>query len=226
MGLITPQKFLIGAFSGHVKPHFGQWGEDVLIRKLFPKNKVNGKYVDIGAYHPFKHSNTAGFWMRGWTGINIDANKHSIELFKRKRPKDVNLWSAVVPHKTLNLDSRCIDLYMPYKNNISTIGTVDIDLSSERSFTEKVSVPATSIPLLTKEYDLSDVDYVNIDVEGLDTELVKDMDFIDFSPTVISVEDYSPSLTELLTSEISRHLLINSYELVARAGPTSIFIKK
>lgn len=224
--MITPIKFLTGAFSGYVKPHFGQWGEDTLVRKLFPKNKAHGRYVDIGAYHPFKHSNTAGFWMRGWTGINVDANKQSIELFKKKRPRDINLWSAVVPHKLLNQDTHEIDLYLPSKNRISTVGTVDINMSNERSFDEKVTVPATSIPDLIKKYQLNEVDYLNIDVEGFDTQLIKDIDFKKFSPTVISVEDYSKSMQELMSSEISKHLFMNSYDLIARAGPTSIFIRK
>jgi FkbM family methyltransferase len=224
--MITPKKFLIGALSGHVKPHFGQWAEDTLIRKLFPKNKANGKYVDIGAYHPFKHSNTAGFWMRGWTGVNVDANKESIELFRKKRPKDINLWSAVVPHELLNQDTNEIDLYLPSKKSISTIGTVDLDMSRERNFNEKVTVPATSIPNLIQKYQLNEVDYLNIDVEGFDTQLIQDINFKKISPTVISVEDYSQSIHELISSEISKYLFMSGYELVARAGPTSIFIRK
>ena len=83
--------------SRNVKGHFGQWGEDILVRKLFSKNKKNGIYLDIGAYHPFKHSNTAYLWMKGWNGINIDANRNSISIFNKIRPYDINIWSAVIP---------------------------------------------------------------------------------------------------------------------------------
>jgi hypothetical protein len=53
-------QYLIEAiFSGGIKGHFGQWAEDVIVRKLFPKNKNHGIYLDLGAYHPFIFSNTS-----------------------------------------------------------------------------------------------------------------------------------------------------------------------
>lgn len=83
--------------SGSIKGHFGQWGEDILVRKLFPRKKSTGVYLDLGAYHPFKHSNTAFFWLKGWHGFNIDANPETIKIFKKTRPKDINIHSAAIP---------------------------------------------------------------------------------------------------------------------------------
>ncbi len=50
--------------SGGIKGNFGQWAEDVKVRKLFPKIKKDGVFVDLGAYPPFFHSNTVYLWIK------------------------------------------------------------------------------------------------------------------------------------------------------------------
>ena len=80
-------KFLFGFRSG-IKI-YSQEGEDLILSRIFDK-KV-GFYVDIGAHHPFRYSNTYKLFQSGWSGINIDASPETINLFKRHRPKDINL---------------------------------------------------------------------------------------------------------------------------------------
>ena len=60
---------------------YSQWGEDLEIIKFF-SNKKTGTYLDIGCFHPFLLSNTYLLYKKGWTGINIDMNPTSIDLFK------------------------------------------------------------------------------------------------------------------------------------------------
>src|SRR5690348_16491596 len=69
---------------------YSQDGEDVVLRRLLEGRK-NGFYVDVGAHHPRRFSNTFYFYRRGWRGINIDANPDAIKLFRRERASDINL---------------------------------------------------------------------------------------------------------------------------------------
>ena len=69
---------------------YSQFGEDMLVEHLFP-TLANGRYLDVGCYHPYKFSNTAKLYARGWSGVNIDANPKTINLFKAERPSDINL---------------------------------------------------------------------------------------------------------------------------------------
>ena len=89
-------------FSGGIKGHFGQGAEDVLVRKLFPRTKKDGVYLDIGAYHPFKHSNTAWFWMKGWRGYNIDANGN-VTIGAGNVLVTSQAWSNVAPNVTAGI---------------------------------------------------------------------------------------------------------------------------
>ena len=58
-----------------------QFGEEEILEKLFKKN-FKGTYLDIGCFHPTKFNNTNKLYKAGWTGINIDLNPFTIDLFK------------------------------------------------------------------------------------------------------------------------------------------------
>lgn len=80
----------IVSFFQYGRNSYSQEGEDLILNRLFA-NKDKGFYIDIGAHHPYRFSNTYLFYLNGWTGINIDAMPGSMTPFKSKRPKDINL---------------------------------------------------------------------------------------------------------------------------------------
>jgi len=69
---------------------FSQFGEDMILRNFF-LGKAKGFYVDIGAHHPVRYSNTWYFYRLGWSGINIDPLPGSKEQFEKVRPRDLFL---------------------------------------------------------------------------------------------------------------------------------------
>ena len=77
-----------------LKKQYSRNKEDQYLKKIF-KNKMNGTYVDIGAFHPYRFSNTYLLYKKGWRGTNVDLNKESIDLFNIARPDDINLNVAI-----------------------------------------------------------------------------------------------------------------------------------
>jgi hypothetical protein len=69
---------------------WSQEGEDLILARIFG-DKPDGFYVDVGAHHPKRFSNTYYFYRRGWRGINIDAMPGSMLAFNRLRPSDINI---------------------------------------------------------------------------------------------------------------------------------------
>lgn len=69
---------------------YSQEGEDLILKRFF-SNKEKGFYIDIGAHHPKRFSNTYLFYSKGWNGINIDAMPGSMRLFNQIRKRDLNL---------------------------------------------------------------------------------------------------------------------------------------
>ena len=62
------------------KVFYSNWGLDMLADDFFKKKKY-GVYIDIGCHQPFLNNNTYRLYKRGWTGINIDLDFNSIDLF-------------------------------------------------------------------------------------------------------------------------------------------------
>jgi len=78
----------MGGPLGHARVSFAQEAEDLVLDRMFPDGCPN-IYVDIGAHHPFRFSNTYIFYRRGWRGTNVDANPGSIHAFRGWRRRDV-----------------------------------------------------------------------------------------------------------------------------------------
>ena len=83
----------------------------------FLKKKKNGIYLDIGCFNPFMYSNTCLLHKKGWSGINIDINPTSIDLFNIARPKDINLCT------TINETKKKFNVYLD--DPFSPVNTLD-----------------------------------------------------------------------------------------------------
>ena len=86
-------KVFIKSFT-HKKISYSFGGIDSLILNIF-KNQDKGFYLDIGCGHPIKNNNTYLLNKKGWSGINIDINPTSIDLFNIARPKDFNICTTI-----------------------------------------------------------------------------------------------------------------------------------
>ena len=150
--------FLIGGFKGH----FGQYGEDIIIHKIFSKRVNNGFYVDIGSFHPFRYSNTAYLWLKGWSGINVDANKKTVVKFKSIRPHDINVYGAVVSQDFAK-KNRTITIYAS-NSAINPMGTCDQASAEFHGFTFKTDVPTITVQEILSMAGERTIDFLNIDL--------------------------------------------------------------
>jgi hypothetical protein len=222
-------KTFLALFKGQIKAHTGQFGEDVIIKKLFDRKKKNGFYVDLGANHPFLHSNTAWFWLNGWSGINVDANQKSTAIFNKIRKNDINLNYAIIPSEQYKKGVRSIELYLPDKETgpggITATASVNKKTADKRNFTKKQNIDAIDINTLFSIHKITDIDYLNIDLEGLDEEVLLDLDFNKVKIHLIAIEDYSFNMNPINQSKITTYMLENGYIFMAKVGPTSIFVR-
>lgn len=83
----------------HVETVCSQDGEEIFLRELF-RGQDKGTYIDIGANHPFRFSNTYWAYARGWRGINIEPDVINYELLKNIRKEDINLNCGVSNEET------------------------------------------------------------------------------------------------------------------------------
>jgi FkbM family methyltransferase len=164
---------------------YAQNGEDVILRRIFGNQEV-GFYIDIGAFHPEFLSVTKHFYDRGWSGINVDPLKKSIELFAKERPRDVNLNLAIASEN----GSRNFFEVTDYPELSTT--SVNHCMGYEYNGIS-YSVEVITGNKLFSDYSIDSVDFMKIDVEGAEYEIIKSIDFLRYRPKVLIVEATIPN---------------------------------
>ena len=197
--------------------------EDVFINNYFKKKR--GFFVDVGAYHPLELSNTYLLYKKGWNGINIDINSLSIDYFNYLRPNDLNINIAVANRSGLNT------IY--YQKNKSPLNTLNLKQASKifsGGFKRKKikSHKLTSIIDKTK-FKGKKINFLNIDAEGNDFEVLKSLNFIKYKPKLICVElidKFNPNEREVKKNKIYKFLIQKKYKLAWSGHFSHIFEEK
>jgi len=192
--------------------HLGEFGEDIFIRRFF-KNTRSGFYIDIGCYHPIKGSLTYYLFKKGWNGLNIDLSKVSIDLFKIARPKDYNVNAAITDFDgdTIYYENGAIN----QQNSLISNGQK-----------KQIKIKAYKLETLLNNLNITNVDFLNIDVEGNDFKVISNFNFSKFRPKLISIEQNIYNSEELLKLDCHKLLTRNNYFLTSKIGVTCIYIDK
>jgi FkbM family methyltransferase len=194
---------------------FSQFGEDVLC-ELFFKHDFKGYFVDVGAYHPMSLSNTYNFYRKGWRGLSIDANPDVAGLFARFRPEDVFIHSAV------GSETGQIEMALFSDGAFNCLASQMANVPEKLRRTARlVKVPINSLASILAGQNVRSVNFLNVDCEGNDLNVLRSNDWSRWKPEVVCVEDHTEDWQQ---SEITSYLGSVGYVLKYRAVFSSIFI--
>lgn len=205
-----------------VNRSWSQEGEDQILRRIFERQRV-GFYVDVGAHHPMRFSNTYFFYKRGWCGINIDAMPLSMKLFDSVRPRDINL--------EIGIGSSVSELDY-YVFNEPALNGFSKELSEQRLKSDSVcklrEVVKVQVHPLSQVLDShlnasQKIDFMSIDVEGLDLAVLESNDWSRYRPRFVLAEILGSSLHEIEQSEIGQFMHDQNYMLYAKCMNTVFF---
>jgi len=205
---------------------YSQEGEDIFLSRIF-EGKKNGFYVDIGAHHPQRFSNTYLFYLKGWKGINIDPMPESMQEFNNLRSRDVNLEIGISREK------QTLTYYIfnePALNTFSYKEAVLKDGINNGQFyiVDKKEIKTYPLAEILEKYvdNFQEIDFFSIDVEGLDLEVLQSNDWTRFRPEYILIEELRTSIDIIIEeSEIYSYLKLFNYSLMHRTYNTSIYKK-
>jgi len=202
---------------------YSQDGEDMILKAIYEQKKgYKGFFVDVGAHHPVRYSNTNYFYKRGWKGINIEPTPSAIGAFKTFRKRDINLNIGIGPNKT-KLKFYCFN--EPALNSFSEEVSKRIDRESEKyKIIKELDINVLPLGDVLDEYLPANttIDFLSIDVEGLDYQVLLSNNWNKYKPNVILVEE-NVDVDNLKDSPIYNFLKDLGYSFFAKTLRTCVY---
>jgi FkbM family methyltransferase len=205
---------------------FSQFGEDLIVAEaLSIIGESNVSYLDIGANHPCSLSNTYYFYKRGGAGILIEPDPLLCKSLQRKRPRDTVLNCGVGFAK----EPKSAILYRFNSSVLNTFSREEaqnVEKNSEYRIVDEINVDLIPIDILLENYSQILPNFLSIDVEGLDYEILKSLNFRKYRPAIILAETltFEPRTGGTKITEISDLMLNNGYHIFADTRLNTIFI--
>ena len=186
-----------------------QFGEEKFILSFFDK-EYKGKFLDIGCFHPTRHNNTYQMYKNGWHGINIDLNPLTIDLFNFARKKDININAAISDNEEnktlyfldeLNTQNTLESNHLSFLKNHHNIKEEEIS---------KQKIRTRRLDKILDSYNFNDIDFMNIDVEGHELNILNSIDFFKYKIKFICIEmidhnDHAKIINEKLNVILERN---------------------
>lgn len=200
--------------------YYSQYGQDeFLVKEVFP-NKNNGYYVDIGAHDGISLSNTKKLEELGWDGVCIEPNPKKFEELVKNRK--CLCYDVAFSNKNKILDFLCIEGYSEMLSGIIDnydfrhLQRIDNEIQyygGEKKIIKVLSAKFSDV--IEQEY----IDYVSIDVEGSELDILRSINFDKHDIKCLSIENAYNS------DELNTFLLDRGYSIINSTGCDNFFIK-
>ncbi|MEH2286202.1 MAG: FkbM family methyltransferase [Nostoc sp.] len=201
---------------------YAQNFEDVLLNRVF-RHKTKGFYIDVGALHPTVDSVTKAFYDLGWSGINIEPIKEYYNIFQKERPRDINL-NIAISNSEGNLDF----FQVVGQPGNSTLNKEIADKIAQEKGLElsRYTVYVKTLAEVCKKYVDQNIDFLKIDVEGVEEEVILGGNWEIFRPTILVIETTLPNTNIRCKNNIPIFLREKGYQQVFFDGINDYYISE
>lgn len=191
---------------------------DRLVNKIAGDGPNKGFYVDIGAHHPVRFSNTFRFYEQGWTGINVDPLPHVMELFNKYRPRDINL------NIGCGEEAGKLSYYSfeePAYNTLNEDVAKRLLNDHTTRLKEKINVDILPLSIIfAKHLGKNEIDFLDLDVESYEIHVLKGNDWNKYRPKIIVMESWTDGIADIrdvFNDGAITYLNTKGYRVVSRA---------
>jgi FkbM family methyltransferase len=167
---------------------YAQNHEDVLLNRLFPEGS-NGFYIDVGACHPVAHSVTKLFYERGWHGVNVEPIPRIFEMLAHDRQRDINLNIGISNREGTSKFHECL----AEPGSSTFCEEQALDLRRHGYELVEYSIPVTTLARVCEQYAGDTIEFLKIDVESYEREVLEGADWSRYRPRVVLVEATRPN---------------------------------
>jgi FkbM family methyltransferase len=167
---------------------YAQRFEDIHLLRCFG-DQPEGFYIDVGAGHPVYDNVSFAFYLRGWRGITVEPNPHLAQLSRAVRPRDI--------HRELLLGARTgtatLYLFREFHGLSTMVESAARAAEAEVGHhAETVALPVTTLQALCAEAKPPTIDFLKVDVEGAEADVLAGGDWQRFRPRLVVVEAIVP----------------------------------
>ena len=203
---------------------YAQNGEDVVLARALKPWERKGFWVDCGAGHPKYDSVTKLFSQFGWTGINIEPLDEEFTLLTQDRPLDVNIQCLLGDQEGLG----SIFAGPSENRGSSTTDPLLVERYAKelgQTFHES-QVPIRTLTDILREKQLPTIDFLKIDVEGAELEVLRGIDLSEFNPRILVIEATKPNSPEVAYSHWEDRVLSSGYVCAVFDGLNRFYVKE
>ena len=210
----------LSMFDPYSNLYWSQEGEDILLKRIFA-NKKKGFYIDVGAHHSSRFSNTYKLYKESnWNGINIDPSKKSYINLQKNRKRDININCGISDKE---------EVLKFYSFNESALSTFSIKKKNQlkKNFKFKIEekIPCKRLDSLLDNYIKKPlkIDLLTIDAEGYDLRVLKSNNWKKYLPDCIVIEIESATLNRISKHPITNFIKKKNYDIYSKLHKSVIF---
>ena len=194
---------------------FSQYWEDRMILKILGSGV--GTYVDIGAGSPIWGSNSFLFYKLGWRGVTVDPIKFNVFLHRVFRSKDFQYENLVSSESRIETFHEL----SPWELSTTDPLVLERQINDGAKLVRSSLLKTITLGDIYKSHPMSHPHFLSIDVEGQEMSVLLGIDFANFKPDLICVEEHN---NPIAGSQISDFLKIHGYSLHRYNGVSAIYI--
>lgn len=222
IGLLEPWRWR------DAKHSYAQAGEDLIIDFVVQAMQIeNVTYLDIGAHHPTKFSNTYLFYKRGFEGVVVEPDPELMAPIRRVRPRDTCVQAGVGVQPAA--DARLFVMSTRTLNTFSEEEAKRYEGMGTQRIEKIIPVPMVTLDeILAERFPNNEPTLVSIDIEGLDFEVLSTLDLGKYRPPIICVEtlQYSETREEVKDPRIARLMSDHDYFPFGDTYINTIFVDR
>jgi len=228
--MINKLKYLLKKalnISPYRKYCYSQFAEDLIVQSIF-KNIIKidkPTYIDIGSHHPEYINNTALLYKKGSRGINIEPDTTLISEFYKTRKADKNLNIAV---SNLNGEATLFIMEQRTLNTLSEKEALRCENEEGIKILERIIIPVLTFEAIIDKYNNGICpDFMSLDVEGFEMDILETINFEKNSPKVISIEtiSYSTNGKSIKNNFLINYIKNKGYYVFADTMLNTIFVR-
>jgi FkbM family methyltransferase len=172
--------------------------------------QATGTYIDIGAGHPIADNVSFWFYERGWHGVVVEPQSKLAALYPRLRPRDVAV-AGLIGRECGETDFHVVDRL--HGLSTATEGVAQAAQAFGVGY-QTIRTPMTTLAKLCESHDLGAIDFLKIDVEGAEGDVLFGGDWERFRPKVVVAEAVAPMTSEPSWRDWEPFLIAQRYRFV------------